>query len=167
MTSTSTKSGTPAARVPGTGRSDVTAALIAVPQSAQYGSNRGRSLAHEGSGSSVADTLTVEGVFAELVAKKTPVEITILQTELVLGVWIGAVTFTGSVVAYGKLSGKIDSAAKQLPGGHMLNAAAAILSLVLTFMYLGGSGSWTLIVLTLLALRLIWHGIDILIGPFG
>jgi NAD(P) transhydrogenase subunit beta len=42
------------------------------------------------------------------------------------------VTFTGSVVAYGKLSGnssllpfKIDTAAKQLPGGHMLNAAAA------------------------------------------
>jgi NAD(P) transhydrogenase subunit beta len=42
------------------------------------------------------------------------------------------VTFTGSVVAYGKLSGnssllpfKIDTPAKQLPGGHMLNAAAA------------------------------------------
>ena len=33
---------------------------------------------------------SVEGVFAELVAKKTPVEITILRVELVLGIWIGA-----------------------------------------------------------------------------
>jgi hypothetical protein len=61
--------------------------------------------------------------FGELIAKKTGVEIGILRVELVLGIWIGAVTFTGSVVAYGKLSGnssllpfKIDTAAKQLPG---------------------------------------------------
>ena len=65
--------------------------------------------------------------FGELIGKKTGVEIGILRVELVLGVWIGAVTFTGSVVAYGKLSGsssllpfKIDTSAKQLPGGHML-----------------------------------------------
>ncbi|MFP4327332.1 MAG: NAD(P)(+) transhydrogenase (Re/Si-specific) subunit beta, partial [Paracoccaceae bacterium] len=37
--------------------------------------------------------------FASIVAKKTAVEITILQVELVLGIWIGAVTFTGSVIA--------------------------------------------------------------------
>ena len=60
--------------------------------------------------------------FAAIVAKKTAVEVSILRVELVLGVWIGAVTFTGSVIAYGKLAGKVDSAAKKLPGGHMLNA---------------------------------------------
>ncbi|MEP0721081.1 MAG: NAD(P)(+) transhydrogenase (Re/Si-specific) subunit beta, partial [Marinomonas sp.] len=53
------------------------------------------------------------GAFASLIAKKTAVEITILRVELVLGIWIGAVTFTGSVIAYGKLAGKVDSAAKQ------------------------------------------------------
>ena len=100
---------------------------------------------------------TVEGVFAELVAKKTPVEITILRVELVLGVWIGAVTFTGSVIAYGKLAGRVDTSAKQLPGGHMLNAAAAALSVLFMIMYLGGAGSWTLILLTLLALFIGYH----------
>ncbi|MEM6824733.1 MAG: NAD(P)(+) transhydrogenase (Re/Si-specific) subunit beta [Pseudomonadota bacterium] len=100
---------------------------------------------------------TVEGVFAELVAKKTPVEITILKIELVLGVWIGAVTFTGSVIAYGKLAGKVDSAAKKLPGGHMLNAGAAALSLLFAIWYFAGGGVFTLIVLTLLALFIGYH----------
>jgi NAD(P) transhydrogenase subunit beta len=95
--------------------------------------------------------------FGKLIAKKSGVEIGILRVELVLGIWIGAVTFTGSVIAYGKLAGKVDSAAKQLPGGHMLNAAAAGLSLILTIMYLGGSGSWTLFLLTLLALFIGYH----------
>ncbi len=95
--------------------------------------------------------------FGQLIAKKTSVEITILRVELVLGIWIGAVTFTGSVIAYGKLAGKVDTAAKQLPGGHMLNAAAAGGSLLLAIMYLGGSGSWTLVLLTLLALFIGYH----------
>lgn len=99
----------------------------------------------------------VQGSFAELVAKKSPVEIGILKVELVLGVWIGAVTFTGSVIAYGKLAGRVDSAAKQLPGGHILNAAAAALSVLLVIMYLSGSASWTLVLLTVLALFIGYH----------
>jgi H+-translocating NAD(P) transhydrogenase subunit beta len=95
--------------------------------------------------------------FAALLAKKTAVEVGILRVELVLGIWIGAVTFTGSVIAYGKLAGRVDSVAKQLPGGHMLNAAAAGGSLLLAAMYLGGAGGWTLIVLTLLALFIGYH----------
>ncbi|MCR9089637.1 MAG: NAD(P)(+) transhydrogenase (Re/Si-specific) subunit beta [Rhodobacteraceae bacterium] len=111
------------------------------------------------------EEVTVEGAafasaytgFAAILAKKIAVEVTILRIELVLGIWIGAVTFTGSVIAYGKLAGKVDSAAKQLPGGHMLNAAAAGLSLVLVAMYLGGAGSWTLVLLTLAALFIGYH----------
>jgi NAD(P) transhydrogenase subunit beta len=95
--------------------------------------------------------------FAALLAHKSPVEINILRVELVLGIWIGAVTFTGSVIAYGKLAGKVDSAAKKLPGGHMLNLAAVIGSVTMAGLYLGGSGSWTLIVLTLLALFIGYH----------
>ncbi len=114
------------------------------------------------SGVQAAEPLT--GSFAELVAKKTPIEITILQIELVLGVWIGAVTFTGSVVAYGKLSGnssllpfKIDTAAKKLPGGHLLNAAAAALSLIFAIWYFQGGGFFALLLLTLLALFIGYH----------
>ena len=95
--------------------------------------------------------------FGQLIAGKSGVEITILRIELVLGIWIGAVTFTGSVIAYGKLAGRVDTTASQLPGGHLLNAAAAVLSLVLAGMYLGGSGSWTLVALTLLALFIGYH----------
>jgi NAD(P) transhydrogenase subunit beta len=82
----------------------------------------------------------------------------------VLGIWIGAVTFTGSVVAYGKLSGnssllpfKIDTAAKQLPGGHMLNAAAAAGSALLLILYLSGSGTWALVLLALLGFFIGYH----------
>ncbi|MEL6645349.1 MAG: NAD(P)(+) transhydrogenase (Re/Si-specific) subunit beta [Pseudomonadota bacterium] len=102
--------------------------------------------------------------FGQLVAKKTGVEITILRVELALGIWIGAVTFTGSVIAYAKLAGnssllpfKVDTGAKQLPGGHKLNAAAAAASVILLIMYLSGAGSWTLVLLTLLALFIGYH----------
>ena len=95
--------------------------------------------------------------FAAVLAKKTPVDHTILRVELFLGVFIGAITFTGSVVAFGKLAGKLTSTATKLPGGHALNAGAALLSIILLFMYLGGSGSWTLIVMTLLAFFIGYH----------
>ncbi|GGX56791.1 NAD(P) transhydrogenase subunit beta [Tateyamaria omphalii] len=95
--------------------------------------------------------------FGQLIAKKTTVEITILKIELVLGVWIGAVTFTGSYVAWGKLSGKVDSAATKLPGGHMLNAAAAGASLILAIIYFSTGALLPLVLLTLLALFIGWH----------
>ncbi|MCL4107631.1 UNVERIFIED_CONTAM: hypothetical protein GTU68_022092 [Idotea baltica] len=95
--------------------------------------------------------------FAALLAKKAPVEISILRVELVLGVFIGAVTFTGSVIAYGKLAGRVNSAATKLPGGHLLNAGAAGLSLILAIMYFNGGGSWALILITLLAFFIGYH----------
>ncbi|MCP1200456.1 NAD(P)(+) transhydrogenase (Re/Si-specific) subunit beta [Notoacmeibacter sp. MSK16QG-6] len=95
--------------------------------------------------------------FALKVAEKTPAEINILKVEVFLGVFIGAVTFTGSVIAYGKLAGKVDSKAKKLPGGHILNAGAVILSVVLLFMYLAGAGSWTLLVMAALAFFIGYH----------
>ena len=102
--------------------------------------------------------------FGQLIAKKSSVEIGILRVELVLGIWIGAVTFTGSVIAYAKLAGSssklpfdIDTSAKKLPGGHLLNAGAAALSVILLIMYLGGSGSWALVLLTLAGLFIGYH----------
>jgi NAD(P) transhydrogenase subunit beta len=102
--------------------------------------------------------------FGQLIAKKSSVEIGILRVELVLGIWIGAVTFTGSVIAYAKLAGgssmlpfKVDTGAKQLPGGHLLNAAAAALSALLLVVYLSTGGSWALIVLALAGLFIGYH----------
>ncbi len=95
--------------------------------------------------------------FAELLAHKTPVELSILQVEVFLGVFIGAVTFTGSVVAFGKLAGKLDGKAKKLPGGHGLNATAAIASLVLLVLYVNGAGTWTLLAMALLAFFIGYH----------
>ncbi len=95
--------------------------------------------------------------FAALLAKKTGAEISILRVEASLGIWIGAVTFTGSVVAYGKLSGKITSSATKLPGGHLLNASAAAASLACLIWYLNSGGLLPLLILTAMALFIGFH----------
>ncbi|MDP0928835.1 NAD(P)(+) transhydrogenase (Re/Si-specific) subunit beta [Paracoccus onubensis] len=97
--------------------------------------------------------------FAAILAHKTPAELTMLQIEVFLGVFIGAVTFTGSVVAFGKLAGKIDGKPKKLPGGHMLNAGALALSLLFGLLYLTGvgPGMFWLILIMLLAFFIGWH----------
>ncbi|MCB2102035.1 MAG: NAD(P)(+) transhydrogenase (Re/Si-specific) subunit beta, partial [Rhodobacterales bacterium] len=71
----------------------------------------------------------------------------------------GAVTFTGSIVAFGKLAGKIDGKPKKLPGGHMLNATAAALSLILGLLYIGDMGPsvFWLILIAALAGFIGWH----------
>ena len=95
--------------------------------------------------------------FAALLAKKSAVEINILRVEVSLGIWIGAVTFTGSVIAYGKLAGKVTSAATKLPGGHTLNAAAAIISVLCLIWYLSSGELMPLLLLTLMALFIGYH----------
>ncbi|MBA4352994.1 MAG: NAD(P) transhydrogenase subunit beta, partial [Rhodobacter sp.] len=104
-----------------------------------------------------ADGLNALTGFAQKVAEKSATEINILKIEVFLGVFIGAVTFTGSVIAYGKLAGKVDGKAKKLPGGHMLNAGAAILSVLLLVLYMQGAGSWALILMTLAAFFIGYH----------
>ena len=104
-----------------------------------------------------ADGLNALTGFALKVLEKTPAEWAILRVETFLGVFIGAVTFTGSVIAYGKLAGKVDGKAKKLPGGHVLNAGAAIGSLVLLALYLNGAGTWAVIAMTLLAFFIGYH----------
>jgi len=103
-----------------------------------------------------AGRMALEG-FSAVIAAKSPVELSILRVETFLGVFIGAVTFTGSVVAYGKLAGRIDGKAKKLPGGHVLNASAALLSAVLLVVYFNGGSTWALAVMTLAALFIGWH----------
>jgi H+-translocating NAD(P) transhydrogenase subunit beta len=95
--------------------------------------------------------------FAAVIAHKSPVEINILRVETFLGIFIGAVTFTGSIIAFGKLAGKVDGKAKKLPGGHALNAAAAIISLVFLFVYLSSGSTLAIIIMTLAALFIGYH----------
>nr|WP_049727115.1 NAD(P)(+) transhydrogenase (Re/Si-specific) subunit beta [Wenzhouxiangella marina] len=89
--------------------------------------------------------------FAATVARKSPVELSILKVELFLGILIGAITFTGSIIAYGKLAGKLSSAALTLPGRHALNLIALIACLVLGYLYLGGAGLWTMLAVAVIA----------------
>ena len=96
-------------------------------------------------------TVAELGGFAATIAQKSAVELNILKVELFLGILIGAITFTGSVVAYGKLSGKLSSAALTLPGRHLLNLIAIIACFVLGALYLGGAGLWTMIAVAVIA----------------
>ncbi|WP_338885563.1 Re/Si-specific NAD(P)(+) transhydrogenase subunit beta [Xenorhabdus sp. TH1] len=82
-------------------------------------------------------------------------------TEVFLGVFIGAVTFTGSVVAFGKLRGKISSKPLMLPHRHKLNLGALIVSFILMLIFIKtgsiGLQVFTLLVMTVIALAFGWH----------
>lgn len=85
------------------------------------------------------------------------------EAEVAIGIFIGAVTFTGSIVANLKLSAKMKSAPLMLPGKNLINVGALVLFAVLTVLYVGtdanfdGSSDVLLAVLTALALGLGWH----------
>ena len=100
------------------------------------------------------DTLTG---FGKKLAGKDAVEIAILKVEVFLGVFIGAVTFTGSVVAFGKLAGKLSGTPFKLPGGHALNAVALLASIALMVLYAGGAGVWTMVAVMVIAGFIGWH----------
>jgi H+-translocating NAD(P) transhydrogenase subunit beta len=74
-------------------------------------------------------------------------------------VLIGAVTFTGSVVAFGKLSARLRSSPLLLPGRNWLNLAALVASAGLLWWFLaaGESGLVPLLLMTAVALALGWH----------
>jgi len=83
------------------------------------------------------------------------VEKTIHDIEIYLGVLIGAVTFTGSVVAFGKLSARITSKPLALPARHWLNLGLGLLCIWLGIGFVGaegiGTGMVLLILMTLIA----------------
>ncbi|ACS97347.1 pyridine nucleotide transhydrogenase [Aggregatibacter aphrophilus NJ8700] len=80
------------------------------------------------------------------------------NVEVFLGIFIGAVTFTGSVVAFGKLSGKINSKALMLPHRHKLNLAALVVSALLMVSFLNNPDNiFPVLLMTVIALAFGWH----------
>ncbi|MFM2475824.1 Re/Si-specific NAD(P)(+) transhydrogenase subunit beta [Celerinatantimonas sp. MCCC 1A17872] len=79
------------------------------------------------------------------------------QWEIFLGIFIGAVTFTGSIVAFGKLNGRLKSAPKSLPGKHWLNLAMLIVSLILGLVYVSNGSLLALFVIMLIAFVFGYH----------
>lgn len=80
------------------------------------------------------------------------------NVEVFLGIFIGAVTFTGSVVAFGKLSGKLNSKALMLPHRHKLNLAALVVSALLMVVFLNSPENiFPVLLMTAIALAFGWH----------
>ena len=88
-------------------------------------------------------------------------EKTIHEVEIFLGVFIGAVTFTGSIVAFGKLQGVISGRPLLLPVRHWLNLIALLASIWLGYVFLAApsasSGLVPLLIMTAIALFLGVH----------
>ncbi|MFN7484133.1 MAG: NAD(P)(+) transhydrogenase (Re/Si-specific) subunit beta, partial [Betaproteobacteria bacterium] len=86
----------------------------------------------------------------------TPVEKTIHKVEIYVGILIGAVTFSGSVVAFGKLSGKIGGKPLLLPARHWLNLAGLLVVVYFGHLFLQANnidaGMLPLLVMTVIAL---------------
>jgi NAD/NADP transhydrogenase beta subunit len=87
----------------------------------------------------------------------THAEEVIHQVEVFIGVFIGAITFTGSIIAYAKLAGSISGNALILPGRHVWNVLMLAASIVLLIMFMQGAGIWTLYLMTAIAFILGAH----------
>lgn len=83
-------------------------------------------------------------------------EKTIHDVETYLGILIGALTFSGSIVAYLKLSARISGKPLLLPGRHYLNLAMLVGAVIFCFSFIAqsatGGGGWPLVVMTIIAL---------------
>ncbi|HTS52257.1 MAG TPA: NAD(P)(+) transhydrogenase (Re/Si-specific) subunit beta [Burkholderiales bacterium] len=66
------------------------------------------------------------------------------KIELFIGTFVGAITFSGSVIAFGKLSGKISSAPVVFKGQHWVNLTLAVVMVVfgMVFFFSGKQGQW-------------------------
>ncbi|UJP10042.1 Re/Si-specific NAD(P)(+) transhydrogenase subunit beta [Microbacterium sp. KUDC0406] len=93
--------------------------------------------------------LAHEPIAAELIG--------IHNAEVFIGIFIGGVTFTGSIVAYLKLSAKMSSRPLMLPGKNVLNIGALAVFLALTVWFVADQQLWLLFAVTALSFALGWH----------
>ena len=88
----------------------------------------------------LAAVLVGLGSFVEDHSQMSPVELNIHLVEIVAGIFIGAITFTGSVIAYGKLQGSITGKAVVYPGRHIINILIVLACIVLGGMVVNQAG---------------------------
>ncbi|MCX7888323.1 MAG: NAD(P)(+) transhydrogenase (Re/Si-specific) subunit beta [Rhodobacteraceae bacterium] len=97
------------------------------------------------------------GTHIEALPHYTGAQLAIHKVEIMLGAFIGAVTFTGSIVAFGKLAGRIDGKALLLPSRHMINLAMLVASGVLLVVYVITGQLWLVLLVTVIAFALGAH----------
>jgi NAD(P) transhydrogenase subunit beta len=78
----------------------------------------------------------------------------VLMVELAAGIVIGAITFTGSVIAFGKLQGLISGKPVKFFGQHALNALLGVLTVALAWHFAATGSLWSLLLMTLCAFTL-------------
>ena len=104
----------------------------------------------------LAAVLVGIGTYIDADSNYVGVEKTIHEVEIYLGVLIGAVTFTGSVVAFGKLQGVLHSRPLMLPARHVINILIGLACVWLGWSFVGadptGGGMLILLIATFLAL---------------
>tara|TARA_B100001123_G_scaffold79729_1_gene90499 strand:- start:1071 stop:2462 length:1392 start_codon:yes stop_codon:yes gene_type:complete len=104
----------------------------------------------------LAAVLVGIGTYIDADSNYVGVEKTIHEVEIFLGVLIGAVTFTGSVVAFGKLQGVLHSRPLMLPARHVINILIGLACVWLGWSFVGadptGGGMLILLIATFLAL---------------
>jgi NAD(P) transhydrogenase subunit beta len=98
----------------------------------------------------------------------TPAEVSIHEMEIYIGVLIGAVTLSGSVIAFGKLSGRIGGKPMLLPARHMLNLAGLVLVIVLGYVFLNAhSFQAALVALVLMSVIALLFGVHMVMAIGG
>ncbi|GGC06085.1 NAD(P) transhydrogenase subunit beta [Marinobacterium zhoushanense] len=100
-------------------------------------------------------------------ATMTPVEQAIHATETYLGILIGAMTFSGSVCAYLKLSAKISGKPLQLPGRHLFNAGLGLLAIWFCFEYVAAAPEGGFVALALMTLIALVFGVHMVVAIGG
>ncbi|MWP61506.1 Re/Si-specific NAD(P)(+) transhydrogenase subunit beta [Gilliamella sp. Pas-s25] len=88
-------------------------------------------------------------------------ELTVHLVEIFVGIFIGAVTFSGSIVAFGKLNGRISSKPLSIPNKHYWNLAAIVVSIILMFVFVkcesGIAATISLLIMTIIAFVFGFH----------
>ena len=133
---------------------------VAVAIGAVIGVNKARKVEMTGMPELIAMLHSFVGLAAVLVGYNsflTGADDAVHSVEVFLGVFIGAVTFTGSIVAYLKLSAKISGAPLMLPARHWLNLLAGIVSVGLMVWFVAAHSIVPLVIMTAIALAFGWH----------
>ena len=141
--------------------------LVAMAVGGSIGAWRARTVEMTGMPELVAMLHSFVGLAAVLVGYNSWLELRDLggsdavhDVEVFVGVFIGAVTFTGSIVAWAKLSGRMTSSPLMLPGRHLLNLAILVGSTALAVWFVADDGELGLVpllLMTALALLLGFH----------